>query len=181
MYFCERGIRDGVQIYTCIIILREPRPVNAPANRRIPQLSPFPSPFPSSLNMFIRMFYAARAIMQFAYRIRAGHLSWNVSFVLLTNLPGPARVLAPYRMERFQSGEIDGREREREKERKSKLVSRARRIQRRIPTKKEASFWINNGNATGLHFPASNRSLSRTAIRRIFSQHVASYKTITLS
>lgn len=62
----------------------------------------------------------------------------NVSFVLLTNLPGPARVLAPYRMERVESG---GREGEREK-----IETRLERprvhgnMQRRIPTKKRHRF-----------------------------------------
>lgn len=44
------------------------------------------------------MFYAARAIMRLAYRIRAGHL--EVSFVLQADPPGPG--LGPYRRIGFE-------------------------------------------------------------------------------
>lgn len=153
--------------YTHIIILRKPRPVNARANRRIPQLS-------LSLSLFHSLLIPLPTFLKYVYphvlccsrnnAVRVSHPRRtslrNVSFVLLTNLPRPARVLAPYRMERFQSGEREG-ERERENRNSSRNDLACTANTTTNPHEKEASFRINNGNATGFHFPASNRSLSR--------------------
>lgn len=122
-----------------------------------PSFTLFSSPFPPSLNMFIRMFYAARAIMQFAYRIRAGHLSeTSRSFCWRICQDQPGSWL-PIGWNGFKV--------ERERERENRNSSRNDLACTANTTtnlhEKEASFRINNGNATGFHFPASNRSLSR--------------------
>lgn len=111
--------------YTHIIILRKPR-----THGQIAESHSF-----LSLSLFHSLLIPLPTFLKYVYphvlccsrnnAVRVSHPRRtslrNVSFVLLTNLPGPARVLAPYRMERFQSGEREG-------ERKSKLVSKRPRV-----------------------------------------------------
>lgn len=132
--------------YTHIIILRKPRPVNARANRRIPQLS-------LSLSLFHSLLIPLPTFLKYVYphvlccsrnnAVRVSHPRRtslrNVSFVLLTNLPGPARSWLPIGWNGFKVERE--RERGREKiETRLETTSRARRIQRRIPTKKRHRF-----------------------------------------
>lgn len=150
--------------YTHIIILRKPR-----THGQIAESHSF-----LSLSLFHSLLIPLPTFLKYVYphvlccsrnnAVRVSHPRRtslrNVSFVLLTNLPGPARVLAPYRMERFQSGEREG-ERERENRNSSRNDLACTANTTTNLHEKEASFRINNGNATGFHFPASNRSLSQ--------------------
>lgn len=129
MYFCERGIRDGtrVQIYTCIIIQYEN--LDRLTHQQIAESHSFlplsfrslPIPFP----IFLKYVYPHVLCCSRNNAVRVSHPRRtslrNVSFVLLTNLPGPARLLAlPIGWNGFKV--------EREKERKSKLVSERPRV-----------------------------------------------------
>lgn len=116
------------------------------------------------------MFYAARAIMQFAYRIRAEHLSeTSRSFCWRICQDQPGSWL-PIELK------VEGG---RERERKSKLVwNDFACMATTNPDEKEASFWTNNGNATGFHFPASRIVLY---LAEFSPGHVPSFKTITLT
>lgn len=119
------------------------------------------------------MFYAARAIMQFAYRIRAGHLSeTSRSFCwrICQDQPGSLGSLSSWKWRE--------EEKERENRNSSGTTSRAWQHTTTNPDEKEASFWTNNGNATGFHFPASRIVLY---LAEFSPGHVPSFKTITLT
>lgn len=147
--------------YTHIIILRKPR-----THGQIAESHSF-----LSLSLFHSLLIPLPTFLKYVYphvlccsrnnAVRVSHPRRtslrNVSFVLLTNLPGPARSWLPIGWNGFKVE----RERERENRNSSRNDLACTANTTTNPHEKEASFRINNGNATGFHFPASNRSLSR--------------------
>lgn len=129
--------------YTHIIILRKPR-----THGQIAESHSF-----LSLSLFHSLLIPLPTFLKYVYphvlccsrnnAVRVSHPRRtslrNVSFVLLTNLPGPARSWLPIGWNGFKVERE--RERGREKiETRLETTSRARRIQRRIPAKKRHRF-----------------------------------------